>query len=524
MENKPTTTTVKEFSGLRAALWPIHGYEMKKFLPMGLIMFFILFVYTILRDTKDTLIVTAAGGGAEVIPFLKAYVTLPAAILFVLLYSKLANIMDREKLFYLIVGSFVAFFGTFAFIMYPAKELIHPTTETISALQEAMPNLKFLFPVWGMWTYSAFYVLSELWGSVMISLLFWQFANEITRTKEAKRFYAMFGLLANISLICSGFTIRYFSDIRAGLAEGVDPWGVSLNYMMSAVVLSGLAIMVIYRWMNTNVLTDPVYYDAAEAANKPKKEKVKLSIMDSFKYLAQSKYLRNIAILVIGYGFAINLVEIIWKNQLKLAYPNSNDYSTFMGTFSAVTGIVTMTLIMLFKGIVGKFGWLRGALITPVMVLVTAALFFGFILFSEELNPIVSMFGVTTIMMAVMVGAAQNILSKGTKYSLFDPTKEMAYIPLDDELKVKGKAAVDVIGGRLGKASGGYVISGLLIMTAGTISTITGFLAVVVLGIVIAWIISVRKLSKMYNALTGEQEREAIAKSGAATKPIRKTA
>ena len=39
---------------------------MKKLLPLGAMFFFILFNYTILRDTKDVLVVTAPGSGAEI--------------------------------------------------------------------------------------------------------------------------------------------------------------------------------------------------------------------------------------------------------------------------------------------------------------------------------------------------------------------------------------------------------------------------------------------------------------------------
>ena len=80
-------------SKIRATLPPPK--TLKKLLPLGSMFFFILFNYTILRDTKDVLVVTS--GGAEVIPFLKTYVQLPAAILFTILYSTLCNKLPQDK-------------------------------------------------------------------------------------------------------------------------------------------------------------------------------------------------------------------------------------------------------------------------------------------------------------------------------------------------------------------------------------------------------------------------------------------
>ena len=44
-------------------------------------------------------------------------------------------------------------------------------------------------------------------------------------------------------------------------------------------------------------------------------------------------------------------------------------------------------------------------------------------------------------------------MTKATKYTAFDPTKEMAYLPLGSEERYKAKAAVDVVGARLGTVS-----------------------------------------------------------------------
>lgn len=503
-----SSNTQQEFGKVRAALWPIHTHELKKFLPMGFIMFFILFNYTILRDTKDVLIVTAPKGGAEVIPFLKGWLVIFSAMFFFALYTKLSNMFSREQLFYGITLVFIAFFGIFAFVLYPNKELIHPSSELIQSLQDAYPRLKYIISIYGIWMYAIFYVLAELWGSVMVSLLFWQFANEVTRTNEAKRFYALFNLIANFALIFSGWTVTYFSEIKDQYPEGVDAWGVSMKWMMASVVLCGLLAMGLYRWMNKSVLTDPRFYDAAEVKTKDKKSKPKMGVMDSFKYIFSSPYLGFLAILVIGYGISINLIEVVWKDQIKQAFPDPNAYGSFMGKFSATTGGVTILLIMFTKGIVRKFGWFTGAILTPLMVFVTGFLFFSFIFFSDTLTPVLAGLGLaslTSTLIAVYIGAAQNFLSKGTKYSLFDPTKEMAYIPLDPELKVKGKAAVDVIGGRLGKAMGGYTIQALLILTAGNILTIAPFLAVIVAIVVISWIVAVKALNTRYLALLTKQ-------------------
>lgn len=492
----------QEFGKWRSFLWPVHGYELKKLLPMFFMFFFISFNYTILRDTKDTLVVTASG--AETIPFLKVWGVVPAAVIFMIIYAKLSNILSKEKLFYATITPFLLFFAFFAYVLYPFRESLHPHA-TADYLQSFLPvGLNGLIACFRNWTYSLFYILSELWGSVVLSLLFWGFANDITRVTEAKRFYSLFGLGANLALLFSGPAIVLVSDIRKNLPANVDAWQVSLNYLMTMVVVAGLLVIAIYWWINRNVLTDTRFYDPTEE-KKVKKAKPKMSIFESFAFLAKSKYILCLAILVIAYGISINLVEVTWKSQLKLQYPNANEYSTFMGKFSFFTGAVTI-LMMLFVGgnLLRKKGWGFAAMVTPIVLMITGAGFFAFVLFRENLMGYITMLGTTPLMLAVLFGAAQNIMSKSAKYSLFDPTKEMAYIPLDQESKVKGKAAIDVVGARLGKSGGSFVQQGLLV-GLGSIAAITPYVAAILFVIIVAWVYAVSALNKQFVALTSEK-------------------
>lgn len=485
-----------QFSKLRAAIWPIQQAELKKFLPMGMMMFLLLFNYTMLRNAKDTLLITAPACGAEVIPFMKPW-TMLCAILFFFLYAKLSNVLKRATLFYTCLIPILVFFAVFPIAIYPHQECLHPAPESILALREAYPNFKWLISLYGVWSYGIFYVFCELWGVIAISLLFWQFANEITRTLEAKRFYSFFGLIGNISLILAGVFSEWLVEMTAGTP---DPWEMNITYMLGAVVLSGIGVLILYTWMDRYVLTDPILYDGAVSNKSPKK---KPSLMESFKQIFTSSYLGYIAILLLGYNIAMALIDVTWKSRIKAYLSDPSDYFAFMGRFSFWTGVIAILFILVTKGIVRRFGWFTGAIITPAMVLCTSTIFFAFVLFQDLLNDAIAFLGVTSIYMAVMVGSIQNILSKGTKYSLFDPTKEMAYIPLDPDLKTKGKAAVDVIGGRLGKSSGGMIEVALLTITAGSQLTIAPYLFCIVVIVCLIWILAVRNLGKLYNAKVG---------------------
>lgn len=494
-----------QFIKIKQSIWPIHRTESKKFLSLSLMMFFILFNYTLLRNTKDALIVTAPACGAEAIPFLKIWCVLPCAVLFFFVYTKLSNILSQQNIFYVCFIPFLVFFALFAFLIFPNQRFLHPCPQLIMELQSSYPQFKWFFSIYGSWSYSLFYILGELWGTIVLSLLFWQFANEITLTNEAKRFYSFFGLIGNIALIGAGKLGEWISEIMKNKALNFEDSEINVFYIIIIVLIIGIFILAIYWWITKYILRNPLYY-IGDINKKKKKEDLKLSMKESLIYLFSSKYLGFISILVISYGISSNLIDVTWKSQVKIYFPQTTDYLAFMSNFSFWTGIITIIFIFLTKGVVTQFGWLIGAIITPLVLLITGSIFFAFILFKEDSFFIASFFGFIPLYMTIMVGALQNILSKGMKYSLFDPTKEMTYIPLDQELKTKGKAAVDVLGGRIGKSGGGFLQFLLLTFTMGTQLTIVPYLLTTILIIGLSWIWAIGKLSKLYNKKIKENE------------------
>ncbi|MDR0617818.1 MAG: NTP/NDP exchange transporter [Endomicrobium sp.] len=485
----------QQITGWKAVLWPIHNFELKKFLPMAFMFLCILFNYSMLRSIKDSLVVTSLG--AEVIPTIKLWFVLPSAMLLMLIYSKLVNVFKKDTVFYIITLSFVAYFALFMTVLYPFHHYLQFDVSSVS-----IPLVSGLLKPIGSWVFSSFYVMAELWGSTMIGLMFWRFANDVTSIKESRRFYAMFGFIANVALIVTGLILKVLNSSEAHSSS--NQWN-ALPYLMMATIVAGLIVVALYYRLNNYILKDPLYYNPDEI--KKSKTKEKLPLVDSFKYIIKSKYLGYIALLVICYGVSINLVEVVWKGQVSLLYPTKAAYGAFMGNLQLLTGICTIICMLIGTNILRICSWRTGALMTPVMIALTGIIFFGFIIFKDFFSTSVASIGLTVLDVIVWVGLIQNLLAKGVKYSLFDPTKEMSYIPLDDELKSKGKAVVDVIGTRAGKSGGSLILYVLLnmIFVGSSLLSLAGVVASVFIVIVLVWVIAVFGLNKQFLTLTSNE-------------------
>lgn len=486
-------------SKIQTFLWPIERSELKKFLPMSFMLLLTLFNYNALRSLKDSLIVPNVG--AEAISLIKFFCVVPAAILFVIAYTKMTNIWNFRKIYIVIALVFSAFFILFGFILYPNEAILHPRPQYIERLISGslelgpltlnMIHFKWFFLVYGKWLFALFFLVAELW-SVMNILLFWQFANQVITTNEAKRFFPMFAFMGSFGTFFAGTTIKFSSTFQHYIGQDTNFLVMTL---MSILTITTILIIIFFEHLNRKVIKDQTYLDLI----RTKKPETQMSFSESFKLVSSSTYLRHISILVIGYGITINLLEGPWKAAIREVYSNTEEYVCFMGNVYQWIGSCSMLFILLGVVIIKHYSWVVAAMITPITFFITGISFFAFVVFGKYFPSFIL---AEPLQMAVYIGMIQNILSKSTKYALFDPTKEMTYIPIDYQLKSKGKAAVDVIGTKIAK-SGSSLFQTILFMIfpAATYLNISGILMVLFVVVTCMWIRSVVKLNKEYSKL-----------------------
>ncbi|MBI3236843.1 MAG: AAA family ATPase, partial [Chlamydiales bacterium] len=362
-----------------------------------------------------------------------------------------------------------------------------------------------LVAIFRNWTFTLFYVMSEMWSTIIMTVLAWGFANDVTSVKDAKRYYGLLGISINFSGIAAGQVATSMSHhvYNPGLPIGGDAWGQAIFLLTGVIILGGVACMGLFRYIHKQGFG----YNAPLYRENEGGQEVKMGLRKNFSYLAKSKYLICIAVIVVMYNIAINLVEVVWKDQVKQLYPNPADFNAYMGQVLTWIGVIaTITSIFISGTVIRKFSWTASAMISPFILLITSIAFFFFFFFKDSsFASIATWLGTTPLVLCAFFGSVQNCFARASKYTLFDATKELAFIPLSKECKLKGKAAIDGVGSRLGKSGGSIIHQGLLVFF-GTVALSTPFVAFILLFAIAGWMAAVRALGRQFNALASHKE------------------
>ncbi len=480
----------KPFGKWRQRLWPIYTFELKKFLPLFLLKFLISLNYSIVNNLKDTIVVTAENSGAEIIPTMKGFVVLPFAILYTIVFSKLSNHFKRASLFYGIISFFALFYLIYGFFLYPHADSLAPHTTADALTSKIGVQYQHYIAVFRYWMHALFFMQSEMWAAVVIFLLFWGFTNQVLELSEAKRFYALFSVGGNLATMVAGF-------VTMKLAKQYTSYLNTLQSSLTFFIAICAVMMLLYFWINKYVLIDK-RFSKSQTTVKKSESKTSLNLKESFLYITRSKYLLSIALMVICYSLTINIVEIVWKAHLKTYYPSPSSYQVFISQVNFVSGLVALLFAFFVSGnMVRLFGWQKSALLCPVFIGFTGLSFLMLVLNYK----FAAVLFASPAFLVTIYGAFQNLSTKALKYALFDPTKEMAFIPLDNEAQIKGKAAIDVVGSRLGKSGSSYLQMFLLFLIgSGSILDAASLILPIVVMALTAWILAIRNVGKKIEA------------------------
>lgn len=432
--------------------------------------------FTILRSLRTTLAVVDLGKGSHSIPFFELFGAMPCAFLMTWSLTKLMNHYSIEKVFLLTISTFIAIFISFKVVIYPSLLKLKDTGDFGNLIRYIVSML--------------FYTISELWKPALIMILFWGLINKYTLANDAKKLYGSLMLSGSLGAIIAGpITSLCTSDVILKIFPlSTNHWENSINLMIIAVSLLGFITAFLYHQLWK-------IFSQQEERQLSRNEKSFLT--ENIFFCLRSNQFRLLSWIVIADYMSYSLGEVIFLDILKHKFSEPSDYCNYMGYLSAWSGILTLiSSVSITPLLLKNYRWAIAALITPICLLITESAFFIILRgYSVKEN----WFGwteATWIGLAVILGSIQYCLCRAAKYTLFDSSKELAFVLMSESQRMKGKLIIDGLCARLGRGGASALSLVLISLHGGVIASSfsTGLLAI---GLVLSWLHSTFKLGRI---------------------------
>jgi AAA family ATP:ADP antiporter len=319
----------------------------------------------------------------------------------------------------------------------------------------------FLFQTGQPWVSAAFYFWGRLLLGIFLISQFWTLANNIYDPRQAKRVFGFIGGGASLGGITG-------AGLTALLVENVG----TENLLLFSAAILGICFVLV---MQIQRRTMP--REAAASLSFAKKEDA-VGGGEALRMLRQSKHLQLIA-MVIGFA-ALGAVTI--EQQLNMAadqvVQTQDAITSFLAQITVYVSIIGFVIqIWLVSRVYSLLGIGFALLVLPVSLGATAVIIL--------LNPVLWAPGLA------------RVLDSSLRYSLDKTTREVLFLPLPSELKLKAKSFVDVTADRfIGKGIGSVL---LIIMIKG-LNLSWSQLSYLSLTYCVLWIFMARRARREYLA------------------------
>ncbi|KAI5164525.1 ATP:ADP antiporter, AAA family [Nematocida ausubeli] len=448
--------------------------EYPKFFCLGVLGFITSFIYSTLRDAKDTLII------GKMLPTSIQYLKSSAVLLFTIMFGFMFQYLMSKgvKMRTIMLGAHIGFgiyFVVYSVVIFSIAEKIEPYKFLVADMfrdakmhTRGLQFLEGLFYMINFWTCSLFYVSAEMWGSFVLSLLFFGCVNELCLLKQALRFYPLFLIFANVALTLSGVMGLCVSLLNKTSKENII---IFYRYFLILLgILCGVSFF-IYKYLMDKIIPYPIYI--ASNPTYTKKTKTKVGMVAGIVAAFSNPIILALSLSVLSYGVVTNLTE--GAGNMAIAdyaeiqeMPKESMTMITKAIQQVVVGIVTGIVLMSpMKSFIQKKGWLSLGLVSPILSLIGSTIFFGCIWINSKMvstdKNLLTRFAksIGSIMPWTLKGAklVELVISmivvmtiKIMKYAAFDICKEAVGVKIPKEHRSRFKGIYDGVFGKLGKS------------------------------------------------------------------------
>ncbi len=272
-----------------------------------------------------------------------------------------------------------------------------------------------LFRLDAEWVSAAFFVFSVMLGILLISQ-FWTLANEIYDPRQARRVFGFIGGGASLG---------------GALGAAITAWTVARVGLDNLLIVSAVSLALCVAIVALVVRRQP---EQPGQAPPPGVEQG-VGIGEAVRLLAQSRHLQIISLVIACAALGAAIID----QQLSMAAAAVKDTDAGLTSFLAeITFYLSLVSFVVQVGLTSRIH--RSLGLTVALLVLPMGL------------------GVSAVAI-LMTGAlwatgAAKVLDSSLRYSLDKTTREVLFLPLPPDLKLRAKAFIDVTMDRMAKAAG----------------------------------------------------------------------